>query len=96
MLRCDSPRHNQRKRALQCLSGVWRVAEELGSFARSSLAKEALKREAHWTESLAVGSSGYVERIQPLIVSRREIDLIEEPCGWVLKEDIVPYRAKRA
>ena len=53
-------------------------------------------REAHWTESLAVGSRGYVERIQPLILSRRETDLIEEPCAWVLKEDVVPYHAKRA
>ena len=62
----------------------------------AAIAKEALKREAHWTESLAVGRRGYAERIQPLILSRRETGLIEEPCGWVLKEDGVPYHAKRA
>ena len=54
-----------------------------------------MEREAHWTESLAVGSRGYVERIQPLILSRRETDLIERPFGWVLKEDEVPFNAKR-
>ena len=72
------------------------LRKKLEASLEAAIAKEALKREAQWTESLAVGSRGYVERIQPLILSRRETDLVQEPCGWVLREDVVPYHAKRA
>ena len=36
---------------------------------------EEVKREPRWTESLAVGSLSLVERIKPLILSRRETKL---------------------
>ena len=94
----------QRYRLLDLERLCWRLRttdlegplENLEASLEASMAKEALKREAQWTESLAVGRRGYIERIQPLILSRRETDLIQEPCGWVLKEDVVPYHAKRA
>ena len=94
----------QRYRLLDLERLCWRLhttdlkglRKNLEASLQAAMAKEALKREAHWTESLAVGSRGYVERIQPLILSRRDTDLIQESCGWVLKEDGVPYHAKRA
>ena len=94
----------QRYRLLDLERLCWRLRttdleglrKNLEASLEAAIAKEALKREAQWTESLAVGSRGYVERIQPLILSRRETDLVQEPCGWVLREDVVPYHAKRA
>ena len=74
--------------------GLEEVRKNLEASLQEAISREAMKREAHWTESLAVGSHDYVERIQPLIRSRRETDLIEEPYGWVLKEEEVPYHAK--
>ena len=37
-----------------------------------------------------------VEKVQPLIVSRRETEVVEESAGgvWVLREAPVPYGAK--
>ena len=54
-----------------------------------------MKREAEWTESLAVGSREFVERIQPQIHSRSETELEETADEmWVLKEEAIPYNAK--
>ena len=53
--------------------------------AEGGIFREELKREACWTESLAVGSAGFVERIRPLILNRRETEIVEEQPGlWVL------------
>ena len=42
--------------------------------------------------SLAVGSSSFVKRIQPLILTRRETAIVQsEENLWVLKEAPVPY-----
>ena len=36
-----------------------------------------------------------VEKVQPLIVSRRETEVVEESVGvWVLQESPIPYGAK--
>ena len=54
-----------------------------------------MKREPYWTESLAVGSAGFVEKIKPLILSRRETETEESDEGlWVLKEREIPYGQK--
>lgn len=76
-------------------TGLEELRKNLEVSLQEAIGREAMEREAHWTESLAVGSRGYVERIQPLILSRRETDLIERPFGWVLKEVEVPFNAKR-
>ncbi|MHC1766930.1 MAG: hypothetical protein AB9869_21945 [Verrucomicrobiia bacterium] len=39
-----------------------------------------------------VGSSGFVKRIQPLILSRQETEIAEPAEGlWVLREPAIPY-----
>lgn len=46
-----------------------------------------MKREPCWRESLAMGSAGFVEKIRPLILSRREMEIVETGGNsWALKE----------
>jgi putative transposase len=51
-----------------------------------------LRRQPCWTESLAVGEPAFLERVRPLILSRRETEIVEEGAGlWSLREAGVPY-----
>ena len=53
---------------------------------------DAEERLEVWTESLAVGSNSFVEKIQPLILSRRETEIVEtDSTLWVLREPPAPY-----
>jgi hypothetical protein len=57
-----------------------------------ALAREQVRREPCWTESLVVGSPGFVKRMQPLILSRQETEIAEGPEGvWVWREAAAPY-----
>jgi len=68
------------------------VRRNLEAMLRERIEQDELKREPCWTESLAVGSPEFVKRIQPLILSRRETEIVEEQAGlWVLKEEETPY-----
>jgi putative transposase len=59
------------------------------------IAPEQLKRAPCWTEGLAVGSAGFLERIRPLILSRQETELVQrDQEDWVLQESALPYGAK--
>ena len=52
-----------------------------------ALAKEEVRREPCWTESLAVGSTEFVECMQPLILWRQETEVVEAADGmWALRE----------
>jgi len=93
----------QRYRVLDLDRLCWRlqadnpaeVGNNLEAALADQLAQEQLKREPCWTEGLAVGSAGFVERIQPLILSRQETELVQADREiWVLKEAPVPYGAK--
>ena len=54
-----------------------------------------LKREPIWTESLAVGSAGFVEKVKPMVLTRRETEVIEREEGVsVLEESPPPYGQK--
>ena len=58
---------------------------------QETIARDEMKRESCWTESLAIGSASFLEQIQPLILSRRETELAHEaPDLWVLKETEIP------
>lgn len=61
------------------------------------IAQGGAKREPCWTESLAVGSPGFLEKIRPLILSRRETEIVESSGGdvWALREAPVPYGQER-
>jgi hypothetical protein len=52
------------------------------------IAKDWLKREPQWTQSLAVGDPEFVTQMQPLIRHRQEtiVEPGEHAC-WVLKEE---------
>ena len=59
------------------------------------MAKEEFEREPIWTESRAVGSAAFVEKIKPLILSRRETEMIQGADGMsVLREWPVRYGTK--
>jgi putative transposase len=76
-------------------SSISEVRQNLEARLNERLASEKRQREPHWTESLAVGSTAFLERIRPLILSRRETEIVEEQPGiWALKEADVPYEAK--
>jgi putative transposase len=56
------------------------------------IAREEVKRDPIWTESLAVGSRGFLEKIRPRVLSRLETETVETDSGlWVLKETGIPY-----
>jgi len=90
----------QRYRLLDLDRLCWRLEvpdlrslrEPLEATLLETMARDEMKREACWTESLAVGSPGFLERVKPLILSRRETEIVEEESGlWVLKERQMPY-----
>ena len=69
------------------------VRRNLDTSLSERIARDQMKREPWWTESLAVGSAEFVERTKPLILSRRETEIAESGEGrWVLQEPATPYR----
>lgn len=77
----------QRYRVLDLDRLCWRlqaeslmeVGKNLQAALEEKIAQEQFKREPCWTESLAVGSADYLERIRPLILSRQETELVQRP-----------------
>jgi hypothetical protein len=60
-----------------------------------AIAQGELKRESSWTASLAVGSGGFGERIKPLMLSRRETEILPTENGtWIPREPAAPYGPK--
>jgi putative transposase len=78
----------------------WRLATDDGEEVRrhleatltDAIARGEFKREPIWTESLAVGSAGFLEKIKPMVLSRRETEVTEIGDGVnVLQESPLPY-----
>lgn len=95
----------QRYRLIDIERLCWRLragsVAELRNNLVESLARrierDQMNREPRWTEGLAVGSKGFVEKIKPLIVSRRETEAVEtESNVWLLREPPIPYGQKTA
>jgi hypothetical protein len=62
---------------------------------RAKLLEHLGRREPCWTEGLAVGSVGFVERFKPADFSRRQTELVETATDvWALQETTIPYRQK--
>ena len=85
----------QRYRVLDLDRLCWRLQADILADVRNHLeaalgeqiAEEQFKREPCWTEALAVGSAGFLERIRPLILSRQETELVQEDQEiWVLQK----------
>jgi putative transposase len=90
----------KRNRLLDLERLCWRLGtEDLGTVQTNleeglveALAREQVRREPCWRESLVVGSTGFVARMQPLIVSGQETEIVEAANGvWALQEKEVPY-----
>jgi putative transposase len=60
------------------------------------IAQGHAKRDSCWTESLAVGSVGFLEKVKPLILSRRETEIVESADHgvWSLQEEPRAYGQK--
>ena len=72
------------------------VRAHLEAALTEAIAQAKVKREPCWTESLAVGSAGFVQRIEPLLLSRRETEVIDMADGVsVLREPAFPYGQER-
>jgi putative transposase len=87
--------HRRRYRVIDLEWLCWRlqsgtieeVRQHLTASLTERIARDEVKRQACWTESLAVGSQGFVERIQPLVQSRRETEVVAAAGnGWALQE----------
>jgi len=51
----------------------------------------ATEEKAYWTGSIAVGSAGLLEKVQPLMVSRRETEIEQTVENlWTLSETPTP------
>lgn len=71
------------------------VRKNLETSLAEALARDEVRRQPCWTESWAIGSAGFVEKVKPLILSRQETEIVEEAEGlWVLREAAVPYGQK--
>ena len=71
------------------------VARNLEASLAERIARGQVKREPCWTECLAVGSRGFVEKVQPLILSRRESEIVPaKGDAWLLQETLLPYSRK--
>jgi putative transposase len=53
------------------------LRKNLAASLAEKIAQDEAKREPCWTESLAVGSVGLLEKVKPLILSRRETEIVE-------------------
>ena len=94
----------QRYRVLDLERLCWRLGvaslEEVRKNLEASLVEKIaandLKREPCWTESLAVGSQSFLEKLKPENFSRRETAIVETAGVWALQEESIPYSSKTA
>jgi putative transposase len=73
------------------------VRRHLEAALTDAIARGELKREPLWTESLAVGSAGFVEKIKPMVLTRRDTEVTDAGDGVnVLQESPSPYGQETA
>ena len=72
------------------------LRKNLAASLAEKIAQNDAKREPCWTESLAVGSVGFLEEVKPLILSRRETQIVGSADNkvWSLQEDTIAYGQK--
>ena len=73
---------------LEALGGVKAVdfRHQYEALLVEQLAKDQVKRDPQWTESIAVGSEGYVREMEGRIHGRQQL-VVEGGGGtWILKE----------
>ena len=71
------------------------VRKNLMASLAERIARDEVKRQTCWTESLAVGSQGFVETVKPLILFRSRTEMVlTTDDTWVLREALIPYGQK--
>ena len=71
---------------LRCGS-VTEFREHLNEGLERAILNDELKRQAKWTQSIAVGERAFIEAIEGQIKSRRQMVVTEEGDSWVLREE---------
>ena len=72
------------------------VRGNLEAVLTEAISRGQLEREPSWTESLAVGSPGFLDEMKLLILSRREMEVVQTAAGLtVLQESPIPYGQER-
>jgi len=72
--------------------GLSELAEVHRNWVETALREERLKRERRWTESVAVGSRGFVEQVKRQLGTRAHYRAIEaDSDDFVLREEAEPY-----
>ncbi|MFO1475596.1 MAG: transposase [Verrucomicrobiota bacterium] len=75
-----------------CARNIQDVRRNLDFSLAERIARDKLKREPIWTESLAVGSSAFVSQITPGDVSRCEVEVLEiDENLYAMREVALPY-----
>ena len=75
---------------------VEEVRKNLNASLAERIARDKVKREPCWTESLAVGSLGFVEKVKPLTLFRPKPEIVPTADNvWALQEAVIPYGQKR-
>jgi hypothetical protein len=59
------------------------------------IAQDRIQREPQWTECVAVGSEGFVRRIESRIQGRQQMEVVADGDRWILRETGVEYDARR-
>ena len=71
------------------------VRRHLEAALADAIARGELRREPIWTESLTLGSAGFVEKVKPMVLSRPETEVIQAAGRVsVLQESAPPYGQK--
>jgi hypothetical protein len=52
-----------------------------------SINNDDLKRQAKWTEAIAVGTQPFIEVVEKMITGRQEAEIHQETGSWALRED---------
>ena len=58
---------------------------------KDAIAAGHMSREPKWTDCIAVGSEAFVNRIEPMVRNRQELELVADRGIWTLREDATPY-----
>ena len=95
----DAPERSQMSAWMQRVAGEFaraynrrKVQKNLEASLGEALARAQARREPCWTESLVVGSAPFVRRMQPLMLSRQETEIMEGQDGvCVLREAKTAY-----
>lgn len=79
-------------RVLELLGGVSEAEfrQHFEVLIHERIAKEELKREAKWTEAIAVGSERFVREIAERVRGRQQLVMAGAEDSWTLKESALP------